>query len=154
MAIKVTSGAFELGGRVPKRHTGEGEDLSPPLAWEGAPPATKAFVLTCDDPDAPGKTWVHWVLYDLPADARSLVEGVPSMDTLPNGAKQGRNDFGKVGYGGPMPPRGHGTHHYHFKVYALDAPLRLPSGSKKAEVERAMAGHILAQGELVGTYSR
>ncbi len=154
MTIQLTSAAFPAGGRIPKRHTCEADDLSPPLAWEGAPPRTKAFVLLCDDPDAPGKTWVHWVLYDLPGETRSLVEGIPAMDSLPGGGKQGRNDFGRIGYGGPCPPKGHGTHHYSFRIHALDEPLRIPSGAKKAEIERAMAGHVLAQGELVGTYSR
>ena len=153
MAIHVRSTAFEPGGRIPKRHTCEAEDLSPPLAWESIPPETKAFALVCDDPDAPGKAWVHWVLYDLPADARSLVEGLPSMDTLPDGAKQGRNDFGKIGYGGPDPPKG-GPHRYHFKLYALDTTLDLPAGATRDQVLAAIKGHVLAEGQLMGRYGR
>ena len=154
MNLRVRSMAFDSGSRIPKRHTGDGEDLSPALSWEGVPPGTASLALLCDDPDAPGKAWVHWVLYDLPAATRSLTEGVFDRETLPDGSKQGRNDFGKIGYGGPSPPRGHGDHHYHFKVYALDRPLGLPPGATKAQVDKAMAGRILAEGELVGIYSR
>jgi Raf kinase inhibitor-like YbhB/YbcL family protein len=154
MALKVTSSAFDAGTRIPKKHTCDGEDRSPALAWQGAPAGAKSFALLCDDPDAPGKTWVHWLLYDLPANAQTLEEGIPATPTLPSGARQGINDFGKTGYGGPCPPKGHGDHHYHFKVYALDAPLKLPAGAKKPDVEKAMAGHVLAQGEVIGTYSR
>lgn len=154
MSLPVRSTAFDRGSRIPKRHTGDGEDLSPPFSWEGVPAATASLALVCDDPDAPGKTWAHWVLYDLPAATRSLPEGIPARETLPDGSKQGRNDFGKIGYGGPSPPRGHGDHHYHFKVYALDRPLGLAPGATKAEVEKAMTGRILAHGELVGVYSR
>ncbi|HKD99971.1 MAG TPA: YbhB/YbcL family Raf kinase inhibitor-like protein [Planctomycetota bacterium] len=154
MAFSITTQAFDGGARIPKDYTGDGADDSPDLAWGEGPSGTKSYALVCDDPDAPGKVWVHWVLFDLPASTRSLERGVPKQNALPSGAKQGRNDFGKIGYGGPAPPRGHGTHHYHFKLYALDASLGLGAGATKVDVEKAMKGHVLAQAEIVGTYSR
>jgi len=156
MSITVTSEAFSAGGAIPRQYTGEGRDISPPLRWSGAPAETQQYVLICDDPDAPGGTWVHWVMYGIPPSVsalRAAVEASP-RPSVPGGAVQGINSFRKVGYGGPMPPSGHGAHHYHFKVYALDAPLELEPRLSKAEVLEAIEGHILAWGELVGTYER
>lgn len=148
-AMKLTSTAFKAGDAIPRKYSGEGEDISPPLAWTGAPEGAREFALVCDDPDAPTpKPWVHWVVYRLPAGTTALAEGDPG------GALEGRNDFGRTGYGGPMPPKGHGTHRYHFRIYALDAPLALEAGATKEELLAAMKGHVLAEGELVGTYKR
>ena len=160
MSITLTSTAFSAGEPIPKRHTGDGEDLSPPLAWENVPEGTKEFALLCDDPDAPTpKPWVHWVVYKIPADLRSLPEGVATKPVLdsPAGALQGHNSWtsaSQFGYRGPQPPKGHGTHHYHFKLYALNAPLDIPPQADKLALVEAMTGHVLAQGELVGTYER
>lgn len=149
MGFELKSPAFDPQGPIPARHTGEGPDVSPPLEWEGVPEGTAELALICDDPDAPRPTpWVHWVLYGIPASATSLAEGVEGIGV------EGKNDFGRSGYGGPMPPPGHGTHHYHFKLYALEEPLDLPPGATKDEVVRAMEGIILAAAELVGTYER
>ena len=153
MALKVESLAFSPGGDIPRQHTCDGPDLSPPLRWSEPPAGTQSLALICDDPDAPAGTWVHWVLYRIPASARGLPEGVPKRETLADGSRQGRNDFGKVGYGGPCPPRGP-KHRYFFKLYALDTVLDLPPGATKAELLKAMEGHILAQGELMGRYGR
>jgi Raf kinase inhibitor-like YbhB/YbcL family protein len=153
MALKLTSSAFEPGATIPKKFTCDGPDVSPALAWTEPPPGTQSFALICDDPDAPVGTWVHWVLFDVPASTRSLPEDVAKTDELPGGARQGRNDFRKIGYGGPCPPRGP-AHRYFFKLYALDAKLALKSGATKADIERAMAGHVLAQTELMGRYAR
>jgi len=157
MTISVTSTAFEAGKSIPKKYTGEGEDLSPPLAWSKLPQGAKEIVVICDDPDAPtSEPWVHWVLYKVPADAAGLPEGLPREKTLKAlaGAAQGVNSFGKIGYGGPMPPVGHGTHHYHFKVYALDKAVPAPPGVDKKKLLAEIRGHVLAEGELVGTYQR
>jgi Raf kinase inhibitor-like YbhB/YbcL family protein len=150
--LKITSSAFQDGGMIPSKYTCDGPDLSPPIAWGGVPEGTKSIALICDDPDAPGGTWVHWVLYDLPADTRSLPEHVPPDKVLSNGAKQGTTDFGKIGYGGPCPPSG--THRYFFKVFALNTMLNLNSGATKAQLVETMKGHVLAQGQLMGKYSR
>ncbi len=152
--MKLTSPSFQHQQPIPAKHTGEGADVSPALKWEGAPSATKSFALICDDPDAPGGTWVHWVIYNIPAGTTELPEGVAKSDTVLGGARQGVNDFGRVGYGGPMPPRGHGKHRYFFKLYALKSALELPARATKAQLEAAMKGQILAQAELVGTYER
>jgi hypothetical protein len=149
----MTSSAFSTGETIPKKFTCDGPDVSPKLAWNDPPAKTQSFALIMDDPDAPVGTWVHWVLYDLPADAKELSEGVAKKEQLPNGALQGRNDFGKIGYGGPCPPPGK-PHRYLFKLYALDAKLNLKAGATKAEVERAMKGHILVQAEVIGRYGR
>ncbi len=147
--MTVTSSAFEAGERIPTKHTGEGEDVSPPLAWSGAPDSTAEFALICDDPDAPRpEPWVHWVLDGIPAATDSLAEGSTGVGV------EGKTSWGTTGYGGPMPPPGHGTHHYHFRVYALDQALELEPGVTKNELLRAMEGHVLAEGELVGTYDR
>lgn len=152
MEIKVTSTAFEDGGMIPPRYTCDGEDISPPLQWEAVPETAKGIALICDDPDAPMGTFVHWVLYDLPADVTELPENVPAEATLPSGARQGTSDFGRTGYGGPCPPSG--THRYFFKLYALDAATGLAAGAKKADLLKAMKGHILAEGRLMGQYRR
>ncbi len=153
MALKLTSTAFTLGGSIPKKFTCDGPDVSPALAWTDAPAGAQSLSLIMDDPDAPAGTWVHWVLYDLPANTRELPEGVPKDNQLSNGARQGRNDFGRIGYGGPCPPPG-SAHRYFFKLYALDAKTNLKAGATKAELEKAMRGHILAQTELMGRYKR
>ena len=153
MAFTLTSKAFENGGNIPKKFTCDGPDLSPALSWNEPPPGTKSLALISDDPDAPVGTWVHWVAFDIPAGTRELVEGVVKAPDLPGGGKQGRNDFGRIGYGGPCPPPGK-PHRYYFKLYALDTQLNLKPGSTKADVERAMKGHILAQVELMGRYGR
>jgi Raf kinase inhibitor-like YbhB/YbcL family protein len=153
MSIGLTSTAFQPGATIPKPHTGDGAERSPPLRWLEPPSGTKSLALICDDPDAPGGTWVHWVLFNLPAPARELEEGVPTTETLDNGAKQGKNDFGKIGYGGPAPPKGK-PHRYFFKLYALDVVLELKAGATKAQLVDAMKGHILAEGQLVGNHGR
>ena len=157
--MKLTSTAFEANQPIPSKYTGEGPDVSPALKWEGAPAGTKSFALICDDPDAlsvAGRIWVHWVLYGIPANVTSLPENVAKTETVAalGGAKQGLTDFGKVGYGGPMPPRGHGIHHYHFKLYALDGKVNLKPGATKSALETAMKGHIVGQAELMGKFKR
>lgn len=152
--MRLESGAFKEGEEIPEANARDGGDASPPLSWSGAPPKTSSFALLCDDPDAPRGTWVHWVFFDLPASLTGLPAGVPHVEKPPVGGAQGKNDYGDVGWGGPQPPRGHGTHHYHFRLWALDAPLRLPAGSSKAQVEAAASGHVLAEAKLMGTYRR
>jgi Raf kinase inhibitor-like YbhB/YbcL family protein len=149
MKIDVTSPAFREGETIPKTFTADGENVSPPLQWADPPAGTQSFALIADDPDAPRGTWVHWVLFNLPAGERGLGQGAG----LPGEAKQGKNDFGKLGYGGPSPPPGK-PHRCFFKLYALDAPLALQSGVTKAQVEAEMNGHILAQGQVMGKYGR
>lgn len=150
--FELTSTAFRAGEMIPPKYTCDGPDVSPPLAWTGVPQGAQSFALIVDDPDAPRGIWVHWVLYDIPAQESSLPEAMPSDPQLKNGARNGRNDFQRLGYGGPCPPSG--THRYFFKLYALDKKLGLPSGATKAEVLKAMEGHILGQAELMGTYKR
>ncbi|HLK09801.1 MAG TPA: YbhB/YbcL family Raf kinase inhibitor-like protein [Candidatus Binatia bacterium] len=153
MAFAISSSAFAPGGTIPREHTCDGADRSPPLAWQGAPAGTKAYALICDDPDAPAGTWVHWVLYDLPASTSALPEGVPPSATVLEGAHHGVNDFRKTGYGGPCPPPGK-PHRYFFKLYALDAPTGLPPRATKAKVLEAIEGHVRGQAELIGVYGR
>jgi Raf kinase inhibitor-like YbhB/YbcL family protein len=153
MPLQISSAAFSAGEGIPKKFTCDGLDVSPQLKWNDPPANTQTIAVIMDDPDAPAGTWVHWVLYDLPADTRELPEGVAKQDQVASGARQGRNDFGKIGYGGPCPPPGK-PHRYFFKLYALDAKLGLKAGATKAEAERAMKGHILAQAELIGKYGR
>ncbi len=149
MVIEVSSPAFEPGGTIPAKHTGEGQDVSPPSEWGELPEGTKEVALICDDPDAPThRPFVHWVVYKIPADRAGLPEG-GAEEVL-----EGRNDFGATGYGGCMPPRGHGVHHYHFKVYALDAEIDAGPALSKNELLAAIRGHVLDEGELVGTYER
>ena len=152
MDIKIKSPAFVPGGKIPGKYTCDGMDISPPLAWTSGPGGTKTFALICDDPDAPMGTWVHWVLFNLPADIIELRENVPPERELESGAKQGMNDFRKIGYGGPCPPGG--THRYYFKLYALDTEINLEAGATKSELLKAMEGHILAEGQLMGKYER
>jgi len=152
MDIKIKSPAFVPGGKIPGKYTCDGMDISPPLAWTSGPEGTKTFALICDDPDAPMGTWVHWVLFNLPADIIELRENVPPERELESGAKQGMNDFRKIGYGGPCPPGG--THRYYFKLYALDTEINLEAGATKSELLKAMEGHILAEGQLMGKYER
>ena len=151
--MKISSDAFAANETIPKKFTCDGPDASPKLTWSEPPAKTQSFALIMDDPDAPAGTWVHWVLFDLPAETRELAEGVAKQEQLANGARQGRNDFGKIGYGGPCPPPGN-PHRYFFKLYALDTALRLKPGAAKQDVEAAMKGHILATAQLMGTYAR
>jgi Raf kinase inhibitor-like YbhB/YbcL family protein len=150
-ALQLTSSVFSNGGAIPAKFTCDGPDVSPALSWNDPPPGTKAFALIMDDPDAPAGTWVHWVLYDLPSNVRELHEDVPKSKDLESGARQGSNDFRRIGYGGPCPPRG-STHRYSFRLYALDQPTQLSAGAAKGDLERAMKGHILAQSELLGRF--
>ncbi|MGH2574220.1 MAG: YbhB/YbcL family Raf kinase inhibitor-like protein [Ignavibacteria bacterium] len=152
MEIKLTSTAFEEGGMIPKKYTCDGEDISPPLSWTSAPSGTKNFAIICDDPDAPAGTWVHWVIYNLPADQMNLSENISSKKQLENDARHGINDFRKFGYGGPCPPSG--THRYFFKLYALDSKINLEGDVAKDQLLKAMEGHILAEGQLMGKYKR
>jgi Raf kinase inhibitor-like YbhB/YbcL family protein len=151
--FRLASTSFAHGESIPVRHTCDGEDRSPPLAWTDVPVETRAFALVCDDPDAPRGTWVHWLLYQLPAEAAELGPGVPSQPQLPSGARQGINDAGDVGYGGPCPPPGK-PHRYFFRLYALDVALNLPPGVNRADLDAAMNGHVLAEATLMGTYQR
>jgi Raf kinase inhibitor-like YbhB/YbcL family protein len=150
--IQLTSTAFKDGQSIPRGYTCDGANVSPPLEWTGVPKTAKTLALITDDPDAPSGTFVHWVLFNLPADGLGLIENTPQTETLKGGGMQGKNGFEKIGYGGPCPPSG--THRYFFKLYALDAELSLKAGATKAEVEKAMQGHIVAQAQLMGTYSR
>ncbi|HTR80282.1 MAG TPA: YbhB/YbcL family Raf kinase inhibitor-like protein [Bacteroidota bacterium] len=152
MEMKVSSQAFKEGELIPAKYTCDGENISPQVAWTGAPDSTKSFALICDDPDAPRGVWVHWVLFNLPADAKSLPENVSRRSTLNNGGRQGMNDSHELGYDGPCPPGG--THRYYFKLYALDAVLSLESGATKAQLLKAMEGHVLSEGQLMGRYTR
>lgn len=153
MALLIESPSFSEGGTIPVRHTYEGANISPNLHWTNGPEGTKSYALIVDDPDAPVGIWVHWVVYNISEKATSLTEALPAMDTLPNGERQGMNDFGKVGYGGPCPPKGN-AHRYYFKLYALDTVLALPARTTKEELEKAMKGHILAEAKLMGKYKR
>ena len=152
MEIKITSPAFENGAHIPQKYTCDDLNISPQLEWGGVPDGVKSFALICDDPDAPMGTWVHWVIYNIPSSLNNLSENIPNDKILGNGALQGTNDFRKIGYGGPCPPGG--THRYFFKIYALDAELDLDVGATKEVLLNSMSGHILAEGELVGKYSR
>ena len=152
MTLEITSSAFSEGGMIPKLYTCDGADVSPDLSFSGIPEESKSLALICDDPDAPVGTWVHWVLFNIPATESGIPAEIDPDATLPNGAKHGTNDFRKLGYGGPCPPGG--THRYYFKLYALDGSLNLESGATKAQVEEAMKGHILAEAQLMGKYAR
>lgn len=154
MTLKLTSTAFTDGGAIPSKYTCEGDDISPPLAWSGVPAGTQSLVLIVDDPDAPDpakpqRVWVHWVLYNLSADARGLAEAIAEQ-ALPKGTEGGLNDWGRTGYGGPCPPIG--RHRYFHKLYALDVRLEGLASPRKFQVEAAMEGHVLAQATLMGTY--
>ena len=153
MTLPMSSQAFREGDRIPTKYTCEGQDVSPPLAWSEPPAGTQSFALIVDDPDAPGGVFTHWVLFNIPSDSRELPEAVPAQPQLPSGALQGKTDFGRIGYGGPCPPPGH-PHRYQFTLYTLDQLLDLKAGASKKQVLEAMQGHILAQGQLTGTFQR
>ena len=157
--MKLTSPAFASNQRIPTRYTGEGANVSPSLKWEGAPSGAKSFALICDDPDAmsvAGKVWDHWLIWNIPATVTELPENVAKTETVAAlaGAKQGLNSRPQLGYNGPMPPPGRGLHHYHFKLYALDAMLNLQAKATKPQLEAEMKGHVLAEAELIGIYER
>ena len=147
MTILLNSSAFTDGETIPKKYTCDGQDVSPPLSWSGVPTGTRSLLLIVDDPDAPRGTWVHWVLLDMPPDLQGLPEGAQGEGI------EGKNDFGRQGYGGPCPPRG-SNHRYYFKLYALDSALGLKAGATKGEAEKAMQGHVIAWGQLMGRYGR
>lgn len=153
MALTLTSAAFVHHTSIPLLYTCDGADHSPPLRWTDPPAGTQSFVLLVDDPDAPVGHWVHWVVYNVPAASRSLPAHLPTTETLPDGTRQGLNDFRRIGYGGPCPPRGP-AHRYVFALYALDTTLTLPVKTTKAHVEQAITGHLLAQTDLIGRYQR
>lgn len=150
--MKMESAAFGDNEPIPRQYTCDGEDLSPALSWSGVPAEAKSLVLIMDDPDAPAKTFVHWVIYDLPASVEGLPEGVPKVEGLPGGGTHGKSSFGKIGYGGPCPPKG--THRYIFHLYALKEALGLPAGASRKQVDTAMKGKIVASAELTGKYGR
>jgi hypothetical protein len=157
MAIKLASTAFADGGPIPRKYTGDGQDLSPPLGWSDLPPGTKELALICDDPDAPtAEPWVHWVIYKIPPDLPGLAEGIGKAARLkePAPMMQGKNSWNTIGYRGPKPPPDHGIHHYFFKLYALEAKLSVEPGITKTTLLEEMSGHVLGQGQLVGTYLR
>lgn len=151
--ISISADGFKEGDTIPDEFTCKGKDISPSLSWEGIPAGTKSISLIMDDPDAPGGTFVHWVLYNIPGQTLMLPKGIPHNKTLADGSMQGMTDFGRAGYGGPCPPPGK-PHRYYFKVYALDIKLDLPPGVSKNQLENAMKGHVLARGELMGKYQR
>ena len=154
MTLTLTSSAFGHETRIPSRYTCDGDDLSPPLSWRGAPPGSKSLALICSDPDAPMKTWYHWAVFDIPPLVDHLDEGI-GRRAHADGMRQALNDFGRFGYGGPCPPKGHGDHHYRFHLLALEiASLALPERAHCRDVERAAAAHILGEALLIGTYSR
>jgi Raf kinase inhibitor-like YbhB/YbcL family protein len=151
-AIGLTSPAFDHGAMIPTKYTCDGQNVSPPLEWTSVPTGTMSFAIICDDPDAPMGTWVHWIYYDIPANAKGLPEDVGPQEHPKCGGTQGTSDFGSIGYGGPCPPGG--THRYFFKSYALDVMLDLAPGATKSEVVKSMKGHILEKLELMGRYKR
>ncbi|QHN08716.1 YbhB/YbcL family Raf kinase inhibitor-like protein [Methanothermobacter sp. THM-2] len=144
--------AFNDGGRIPSRYTCDGENISPPLEWDGVPGEARSLALICDDPDAPSKVWTHWVIFNIPPTSGGLDENVPGMGRLPDGSVQGYNDSGTIGYRGPCPPSG--VHRYFFRLYALDTMLDLEPGAGKEDVLEAMEGHVLAEARIVGLYRR
>ncbi len=152
MAFELKSSAFAHESAVPSKYTCDGADVSPPLAWSGAPAGTKSYALVVDDPDAPAGTWVHWVVWNIPASASALTENIAAAAELPDGTRQGISDFKRPGWGGPCPPSG--THRYYFKLYALDALLDISATATKRDLEAAMKGHVLGQATLRGTYAR
>jgi len=152
MPFELASSAFAAGESIPRKYTCDGEDISPPLEWKDPPEGTQSFALLADDPDAPIGTWVHWVLYNLPAEARGLPEALPADAELPDGSRHGKNGWRRLGYGGPCPPRG--PHRYFFRLYTLDTVLELTAGVGKKRLLRALEGHVLAHAELMGVYAR
>lgn len=153
MGITVTSTAFTPGKPIPVKYTGQGKNISPDLFWRDTPDGVVSFALVCDDPDAPAGTWVHWTMWNIPPSATSLPEGVAPDPTLLDGSIQGVTSSGRSGYGGPMPPKGK-AHHYYFRMYALDTLLTLDVSASRAQLDTAMRGHVLSQGQLMGTYQR
>jgi hypothetical protein len=151
--VQLKAPAFKPGADIPRQFTCDGSNISPALVWTAPPEGTQSFTLIMDDPDAPGRTWVHWLLYDLPATERELPEAVAPSGTLASGAQQGLNDFRKTGYGGPCPPSGP-AHRYYFRLYALDTELHLRPGATRVQIERSIRGHVLAHAELMGQYRR
>jgi Raf kinase inhibitor-like YbhB/YbcL family protein len=151
-SLWVRSSSFSNGRSIPARYTCDGADLSPVLQWQSAPAGTKSFAIVMDDPDAP-IDFTHWLVFNIPPGVRELAEGASQQSAMPHGSVEGRNDFGRPGYGGPCPPRGN-PHHYVFRVYALDRLLDLPAGAAGKQVHAAISGHIVAQGQIVGTYQR
>ncbi len=152
MTMTITSSAFTDDGMIPKEFTCDGSNVSPALSWSGIPAGTKSLALICDDPDAPMGNWVHWVLFNIPPTASGLPRSIAPDKALENGARHGMNDFRKYGYGGPCPPGG--THRYYFKIYALDTELAQEPGLTRDALLKAMKGHILAEGQLMGRYKR
>ncbi|MFA5039195.1 MAG: YbhB/YbcL family Raf kinase inhibitor-like protein [Candidatus Omnitrophota bacterium] len=153
MALEFRSSSFSHESSIPSNFTCEGSDISPQLSWGGAPEGTKSFALIADDPDAPAKTWTHWVIYNIPQDSTGLPQDFPHDPALPDGIRQGINDSGETGYGGPCPPPGK-PHRYYFRLYALDSLLELEKNATKDQLLRAMKGHILEEAVLMGTYKR
>jgi len=151
--MEIRSGAFGNGREIPAKYTGIGDNVSPPLSWRGVPDGTVSFALIADDPDAPAGTWVHWVIYDIPGEARSLEEGIPKIRILADGGAQGTNSFRRIGYDGPYPPPGP-AHRYIFKLYALDTELDIDPGADKGMINGAMKGHVLAEANITGTFGR
>lgn len=151
--MRLQAAAFTPGGFIPARFTCAGKDVSPSLTWSDAPDRTQAFALIVEDPDAPAGTWTHWLVYDLPSTAHALSEGLPKTAEISGGGRQGMNDFGKIGYGGPCPPPGK-PHHYFFRLYALNAPLHLNAGASKEQVHEALKSHVEAETELMGRFKR
>jgi Raf kinase inhibitor-like YbhB/YbcL family protein len=152
MALQLTSRAFKEGEMIPAHYTADGEDVSPPLAWSNVPAEAKSFAILCDDPDAPGGSFCHWIIYNIPPGMVQFPEAFPSFNSLPNGTKQGTNDFGSIGYRGPAPPSG--VHRYYFKLYALSAVLDLEPGAKKAQLESRIQRRIVGEAQLMGKYQR
>lgn len=153
MSFSLTTTAFSEGGEIPKKFTCDGADTSPSLSWNDAPSGTQSFAMIADDPDAPVGTWTHWVIWNIPADKTALQEGVPKVEQSSDGVRQGKNDFKRVGYGGPCPPAGK-PHRYFFKLFALDGKLDVKPGASRSDLERAMKGHVLSQAQIFGKYGR
>jgi Raf kinase inhibitor-like YbhB/YbcL family protein len=152
--VRLESASFREGEPIPSDHSRDGADSHPALAWSGEPAGTRSFALVCEDPDAPRGTWIHWILFNVPETATGLESGVAKGEQHPSGGVHGRNDFGELGWDGPAPPRGHGVHRYVFRLFALDARVGLPVGASRADLERAMRDHVLAEAKLTGTYRR
>ena len=153
MNFKISTTSFPVDGTIPKKYTCDGPDQSPAISWNGAPQGTKAFALIADDPDAPVGTWTHWLIWNIPASTSQFSEGLPKDAQLPDGSRQGQNDFRKIGYNGPCPPPGK-PHRYYFKLFALDNDLDVKPGTNRKDLEAAMKNHVLAQTELMGRYGR
>lgn len=153
MAFEIKSPAFENGNVIPEKYTCDGENVSPPLKWHDVPAETKSLVLICDDPDAPLMTWVHWLIYCIPPSKNGLEENIPRKEVLEWGGKQGKNSWGKIGYGGPCPP-GKKQHRYFFRLYALNEELNLPAGLKKKELLKRIERHVIGKAEIMGKYGR